>query len=124
MNLEMQKEQFSRAYVQAIAATAGFAWSTMSVDDDSIDLTLHQRRGRGLISSPRIDLQLKCTAAETPIAEHFSFKLKMKNYDDLRVEEGLLARLLLGQPAEGQGVEILQVDVAQVAPSAVVASLR
>ena len=35
MTNKMQKEQFSRAYVQAVAACAGFSWSVPSVDDDS-----------------------------------------------------------------------------------------
>ena len=33
MDLDTQKEQFSRAYVQAVAACAGFAWRMPSVDD-------------------------------------------------------------------------------------------
>jgi hypothetical protein len=45
MELDQQKEQFSRAFVQAIAVVAGFAWSVPSVDDDSLDVSL-QTGGR------------------------------------------------------------------------------
>ncbi len=62
MHEDQQKEQFSRAYVQAVAACAGFAWSVPSVDDDSIDMTLSQTGGRGTIRSPRLDVQIKCKA--------------------------------------------------------------
>jgi hypothetical protein len=80
----MQKEQFSRAYVQAVAACAGFAWSVPSVDDDSIDFCLHQTGGGGTARSPRLELQLKCKAADTPAEPTFPHSLKLKNYNDLR----------------------------------------
>jgi hypothetical protein len=83
MHLEMRKEQFSKAYVQAIAATAGFSWSVRSVDDDSIDVALHRTGGQGTVRSPQLDLQLKCTAGELPTTTDFSFSVKLKNYDDL-----------------------------------------
>lgn len=40
MEISQRKEQFSRAYVLAVAAAAGYAWYQPSVDDDSIDLGL------------------------------------------------------------------------------------
>lgn len=94
MDLNQQKEQFSRAWVQAIAAVAGFGWSTPSVDDDSIDLTLHQTGGRGTTRSPKLDLQLKCKTDETPLGD-FSFLLKIKNYDDLRCTDVMVPRILV-----------------------------
>ena len=50
MHPDMQKEQFSQAYVQAVAACAGFGWSKPSVDDDSIDLCLHATGAAGVDS--------------------------------------------------------------------------
>ncbi len=77
---------FSQAYVQAIAACAGFAWSKPSVDEDSVDLMLSQRGGRGTIRSPRLEIQLKCTEKEAILGEDgtFPFSIPRKNYDDLR----------------------------------------
>ena len=95
MHLDMQKEQFSRAYVQAVAACAGYSWSVPSVDDDSIDLCLHGAGGSGTVRSPRLDLQLKCKAAPAPVEETFSHSLKLKNYDDLREEDVLVPRVLV-----------------------------
>ncbi|MFH0823782.1 MAG: DUF4365 domain-containing protein, partial [Pseudomonadota bacterium] len=94
-HIEMQKEQFSRAYVQAVAACAGFAWSTPSVDDDSVDMVLHQTGGAGTIRSPRVELQLKCKAAGTPAGNMFPHSIKRKNYDDLRDTDVLVPRILV-----------------------------
>ncbi len=43
MDIDQRKEQFSHAYVKAVAAVAGFAWYKPSVDDDSIDLAWLRR---------------------------------------------------------------------------------
>lgn len=95
MHLDMQKEQFSKAYVQAVAACAGFAWSVPSVDDDSVDMVLHHTGGGGTIRSPRVELQLKCAAALLPTGNSFAHSLKLKNYDDLRAEDLLVPRILV-----------------------------
>jgi hypothetical protein len=95
MHIDQRKEQFSRAYVLAVAAAAGYAWYQPSVDDDSIDLGLAARGGSGTIRSPRLELQLKCHAAETPSGSQFSHDLKIKNYEDLRDATVLVPRLLV-----------------------------
>lgn len=95
MDLNAQKEQFSRAYVQAVAAVAGYAWYAPSVDDDSVDLGIAERGGRGTVRSPRLEAQLKCHAAQTPGGEHLSFPLKMKNFDDLRDPNVQVPRVLI-----------------------------
>jgi hypothetical protein len=84
MDLNQRKEQFSHAYVKAVAAVAGFAWYKPSVDDDSIDLGLAQRGGAGTVKSPRLEMQLKCHAMVTPVEPDFSFWLDIKNYNELR----------------------------------------
>ena len=95
MNLNSQKEQFSRAYVQAVAAAAGYTWSEPSVDDDSIDLPLASRAGGGTIRSPKLDLQLKCHSSAPLTAQTLSYPLKIKNYDDLRDESVMVPRILV-----------------------------
>ena len=95
MHPDMQKEQFSRAYVQAVAACAGFAWSVPSVDDDSVDMTLHQTGGGGTVRSPRVDLQIKCAERASPTEDAFSHWIKLKNYEDLRDENVQIPRILV-----------------------------
>ena len=95
MDLNQRKEQYSHAYVKAVAAVAGFAWYKPSVDDDSIDLGLAQRGGGGTVRSPRLELQLKCHAMDTPKEDDFGFELKLKNYDDLRDDRVEVKRILV-----------------------------
>jgi uncharacterized protein DUF4365 len=95
MEFDQQKEQFSNAYVQAVAACAGFAWSTPSVDDDSVDMTLHQTGGRGTVRSPKLDLQIKCQAATSPAEDEFGYSVKLKNYNDLRDTTVQVPRILV-----------------------------
>lgn len=95
MDINAQKEQFSQAYVQAVAAVAGYNWSQPSVDDDSVDLTLAAKGGGGITRSPKLDLQLKCHALATPAESCFSFALKIKNYEDLRGDNVQVPRILV-----------------------------
>lgn len=95
MDLNAQKEQFSRAYVQAVAAVAGYAWSQPSVDNDSVDQTLSARGGGGTIKSPKLDLQLKCHARSAPAEMEFTYPLKIKNYDDQRDDSVMVPRILV-----------------------------
>lgn len=91
MDINAQKEQFSKAYVQAISAVAGCSWATPSVDDDSIDVSLSAKMFRG----PKLDLQLKCHAAATPTGTSFAYQLKLKNFDELRGDQLLVPRILV-----------------------------
>ena len=95
MDIDQRKEQFSHAYVKAVAAVAGFAWYKPSVDDDSIDLGLAQTGGGGTTRSPRLDMQLKCRAAAIPSDTVFSHAIKLKNYDDLRDTNVLVPPILV-----------------------------
>lgn len=90
MSLTQRMEQLSRAYVQAIAARAGFAVSTPSVDDDSIDLCISSRGYR----RPRVETQLKSTTVPAGDS-HIAFSLRRKNYDDLRTLDVIVPRILV-----------------------------
>ena len=95
MDLSQQKQQFSFAYVRAVAAAAGFGVSEPSVDDDSIDLMIASRSAVGTVKRPRLELQVKCTESEALADESFSYPLKIKNYDDLRAPDVLVPRLFV-----------------------------
>jgi hypothetical protein len=79
MDLNAQKEQFSIAYVRALAAVAGLKIRREEVDDDSVDIQFARSGGR----SPYLDMQLKCSAAVERGENYFPFRLKLKNYEDL-----------------------------------------
>ena len=72
----------SNAYVYAIAAHAGYNCGEAPLPDrDSVDLQVWA----GGAMRPKIDIQLKATINLAATAEGFSFPLKIKNYNDLRI---------------------------------------
>jgi len=81
-----KKEEFSRAYICAIAAQLGYNSGDFRVDDDSVDIMFKAKYdGRtSKIRNPHIHFQLKSTI--TPFSEDgcLHYPLKIKNYNDLR----------------------------------------
>jgi hypothetical protein len=78
MTIDDQKEQFSFAYVRAVAAVSRIAVSEPTVDDDSVDLLFQQRDGGRSVLSPRLEAQVKCTNASVVTATHVAYPLKME----------------------------------------------
>ncbi|MCY7381358.1 MAG: DUF4365 domain-containing protein [Microcoleus sp. CAN_BIN18] len=83
MELNQQKELLSKAYVRAIAAVGGFSVSQPEVDDDSIDLKIVARGGEGVVFSPELNLQLKCTSRDVLDGQFIRYPVRIKNYRDL-----------------------------------------
>jgi hypothetical protein len=96
MDIAQRQEQFSLAYLRAVAAVAGFTVYKPEVDDDSIDIGVAGRGADGSTRSPRVELQVKCTSQQGMLTpEHLAFPLLLKNYNDLRPENVLVPRILL-----------------------------
>ncbi|MGB1060725.1 MAG: DUF4365 domain-containing protein, partial [Ketobacter sp.] len=96
MDIKQRKEQFSVAYVNAIAAKVGLSNAGWSVDDDSVDLSLKGRGYKAKVRNPQVDLQLKCTSQKNIIKNgYLHFPLKKKNYDDLRGNDVMCPRYLI-----------------------------
>ena len=96
MDIAQRKEQFSKAYIEAIAAQIGLNPSKPAVDDDSIDICLEGKGFTGgKIRNPRIDIQLKCTSQNIINGNSIKFPLKLKNYNDLRGENVAAPRYLM-----------------------------
>ena len=88
-------QEFSRAWVKAIASTLGLNSSIPDVDDDSIDLTLFAKDWEGgRTSRPQIDVQLKCTTQEFAEDGHLHYVLTAKNYQDLSTTDVISPRYL------------------------------
>lgn len=94
MTLEQQKEQFSIAYVRAVAAAARVNIYKLEVDDDSIDIGFATRITSGRPSRPRIEAQLKCSAGIPEKNGGFRYPLLLKNYNDLSGDD-LIPRILI-----------------------------
>jgi hypothetical protein len=89
MDENEQKQQLSIAYLHAVASAAGFVCLAPRVDNDSVDQMIVASgwiHKKAVWRSPKIDVQLKSIAREplTAVDRSFTFRLKKKNYDDLR----------------------------------------
>ncbi|MGF1472420.1 MAG: DUF4365 domain-containing protein [Rubrobacteraceae bacterium] len=95
VDLSQRKEQFSIAYLHAVASVAGYRTATPNVDDDSIDWCVKARGRHGRIRSPQVDLQLKCTEQVACRNGSFAFPLSVKNYNELRGSDVHVPRILV-----------------------------
>lgn len=95
MDMNERKQQFSFAYVKAIAAVAGFATYRPSVDDDGVDLGMASRSSGGTIARPRLEMQVKCTEVAEWYGDFLHYELRKKNYDDLIISNLLVPRILV-----------------------------
>ena len=94
MDINLQKEQFSNTYIQAVTTVAGYSLYRPDVDDDSVDLGIAAKNVTGIIVSPRLELQLKCTSRDLVDSNYIRYPLKLKNYHELRVNT-LVPRILV-----------------------------
>ena len=91
LSLTLAQEQFSKAFILALAALAGCVAAAPVPDVDSIDWTLSCRLPR----RPKLDLQVKSTRAGPLAAARLPYALKRKNYDGLSLPDLLAPRLLV-----------------------------
>jgi hypothetical protein len=97
VDINQQKEQFSYAYIYAVAASAGYSFQIAArpLDFDGIDIILAGGIGSGIIRYPRLELQVKCTSRDVIGQEAIRYPLEVKNYNDLKVENIQIPRLLI-----------------------------
>jgi hypothetical protein len=95
MDPQQHKEQFSRAYLQVVAAAAGYRVSIPFPDDDSVDCYVSARGPHGTVRSPMVAIQAKGTATVNRNRDPYAFRLPRKNYDDLRHDDYGVPRLLV-----------------------------
>ena len=93
MDLNSQKDHFSRAIVRAIAATAGVKATVPEHDEDSQDMTF-AAADSDTAPGVRLDAQLKCSQNINPSASR-SVSLPVKNYNDLRWPVLYVPRILI-----------------------------
>jgi len=95
VEINQQKEQFSNAYLQAVASVAGYSLYKPAVDDDSVDWGIAARGTIGRIRAPRLELQLKSTSRDVLTDNAIRYPIKLKNYDDLRMVDFAIPRILI-----------------------------
>jgi hypothetical protein len=92
LSISHAQEQFSKAFVLAVAALAGCSAAEPQPDVDSIDWTLSCRLPP---RRPKLDLQVKSTINDSGSPDSIQYPLKRKNYDDLILTNLLTQRLLV-----------------------------
>lgn len=87
MDLNTRKEEFSYAYIHAIASIAGFVVDVnrRAMDSAGLDLTIVVPGELEFKAFPRLNIQVKCTADIDIVSdESVSFPLPVRNYNILR----------------------------------------
>ena len=96
VHITQQKEEFSVAYVHAIAASAGCAVDRPKVDNESVDVEVRSNLSYQKFDNPRIDLQLKCTASLQGHAKGvLKHKIPVHNYNALVSTRRVIPLLLV-----------------------------
>lgn len=82
MLLTDQQEEFSYAYVHAVATVAGYGVMRTSriMDNAGIDLTIFAIGDRNLPREPRLDVQVKCTYQNIKREEDLAYPLDVLNH--------------------------------------------
>jgi Domain of unknown function (DUF4365) len=94
MRVSDRKELFGYAFVRAVASMAGFTVSRQEIDRESVDLKIAGDCTE-TETGPQLDVQVKCTSQDVIRADSLRFRLKVKNYNDLRKELVMVPRLLI-----------------------------
>jgi hypothetical protein len=94
MDLSQQKEQFSNAYLCAVAAAAGFQSYKPLPDVDKTDWVIAAPGPKGTVRSPKVEVQLKCTSRDVLRDDHLTFSIDVETYDDLRDPSHMIPRIL------------------------------
>jgi Domain of unknown function (DUF4365) len=86
MFITTQKEEFSYAFISAIASAAGYSFqiAPRPLDLVGVDVTITGLVSPGSRRRSRLDLQLKCTSQDLLDNESIKFPLEIKNYNELR----------------------------------------
>lgn len=95
MYRNFHQEAFSRAYIRAIAAAAGFKYSDGPLpDDDHVDATVTSRGLTGVVRSPGLDIQVKCKLG-APEGDPIPYALDVDAYEGLRHLDYVCPRILV-----------------------------
>jgi hypothetical protein len=97
MDRNTQKEEFSCAYIKAVASVAGYTVENKlrPMDNAGVDVTIEVPGEIGEVLFPKFDAQVKCTSQDILHENYIRFPLKVKNYNKLRHERPLTPQILI-----------------------------
>jgi Domain of unknown function (DUF4365) len=95
--LNTQKEEFSYAYVYAVTAAASYSFqiAPRPLDAEGVDVILTGLGPSQSTRRPRLDVQIKCTSIKLLDNEIIRYPLEVKNYEELRLENPFVPRILI-----------------------------
>lgn len=88
------KEQYSIAFVHALATRARCKIQNLDVDDEHVDLTIRQKADHLHFSRVAVDVQMKCTSQDVIRQDGLHFSMLRDHYDGLRAR-GILKKILV-----------------------------
>ena len=109
MELNDRKELFSYAYIRAVAAAAGFVVEPRTLDRDAVDLEIIAD-SKFHPGAPHLEVQVKCTADFTLEDDHFTFPLRVENYERLRKQNLAIPRILIVMLVPANCIEWLDIS--------------
>jgi hypothetical protein len=97
MDINIQKEEFSYAYIYAVVSAAGYSCQIASrpLDIDGIDMIISATDTEETLYPPRLEVQVKSTSIDTKREDFIRYPLKLKNYNELRKEKTLVPKILV-----------------------------
>lgn len=97
MDINIQKEEFSYAYIYAVASAAGYSFqkSSRPTDMGGVDISISGTTSNEYLYEPQLDLQVKSTSLDILTEEFIRYPIKLKNYNELRKERTVAPRILV-----------------------------
>jgi Domain of unknown function (DUF4365) len=97
MDINIQKEEFSYAYIYAVASAAGYSCqiSSRPMDIGGIDMNISGIEQEYSLYPPRLEVQVKSTSTNIISDESVRYPLKLKNYNELRKPNTLIPKILV-----------------------------
>jgi len=92
--LNLQKEQFSFAYIRAVASVAGFFTYKPESDINGVDLIIARKGGGDTYKSPMLGISAKCTSQDIITNNDVKFEMEVLHYNYLR-ERSLVPKILV-----------------------------
>lgn len=97
MDINIRKEEFSYAYIYAVASAAGYSCQIASraMDIGGIDIVISGQEKEYSLYPPRLEVQVKSTSTSVIDNEFVRYPLKLKNYNELRKSKTLVPKILI-----------------------------
>ena len=97
MDINIQKEEFSYAYIYAVVSAAGYSFqiATRPLDIGGIDIIITGEEKEYSLYPPRLEVQVKSTSTAVIDNEFIRYPLKLKNYNELRKSKTLVPKILV-----------------------------